>query len=113
MKSRWSFFLLNLFFLLNFTAPTEDVEPTIGSKTSQVPYPTSGKKDKKFQDRITLIDVSGLRSYRQRSWSNFYQQIHGLIFVLDASEKKRLTENKDTLEDLLEHPDLKDKPILM
>lgn len=112
MKSLW-FFFVKFVFLLHFTAPIEEAIPTIGSKTSQVPYPASGKKDKKSQDRITLIDVSGLKSYRQRSWSNFYQQIHGLIFVLDASEKKRLTENKDTLDDLLEHPDLKDKPILM
>lgn len=62
---------------------------------------------------IKLIDVSGERKYRQKSWSQYYEQIHGLIFVVDASDRRRLDDNQDILEDLLTHEQLKDKPILM
>jgi GTPase SAR1 family protein len=65
------------------------------------------------QPGIKIIDVSGERKFRQKSWSQYYDQIHGLIFVIDASEKKRLSENQEILEDLLQHEKLKNKPVLM
>jgi GTPase SAR1 family protein len=85
----------------------------MSSVTSKVPYPTTGKGGHKSQERITIIDVSGDKRFRERSWSEFYKQIHGLIFVIDASEKKRIMENRKILDELLENKDLKDKPILM
>ncbi len=99
-----------IFYLI---APTKKVVPTTGSSTSKVPYPTTGKDDNKSQERITIIDVSGSKTFRERSWSEYYDQIHGLIFVIDASEKRRIKENQSILEDLLENRELKDKPILM
>lgn len=74
--------------------------------------PLSNEKNKN-QQRIKIIDVSGQKKYRQQSWSQYYDQIHGLIFVIDASEKERINENQETLEDLLKDEKLKDKPILM
>lgn len=65
------------------------------------------------QQRIKIIDVSGERKYRQKSWSQYYEQIHGWIFVIDASDRRRLEENQEILEDLLAHEQLKDKPVLM
>jgi GTPase SAR1 family protein len=85
----------------------------MSSETTKVPHPITGKGDSKSQERITIIDLSGAKRFRQRSWPDYYKKIHGLIFVIDASEKKSMTENKETLEDLLENEDLKDKPILM
>ena len=85
----------------------------MASETTKVPYPTTDKGDKKSQDRITIIDVSGNKGFRQRSWPEFYRKIHGLIYVLDASDKRSMPENQTVLEDLLDHDDLKDKPILM
>lgn len=85
----------------------------MASETTKVPYPTAGKNDKKSDDRVTIIDVSGSRNFRQKSWPDYYRKIHGLIYVLDASDKRSLTENQNVLEDLLDHEDLKDKPILM
>jgi GTPase SAR1 family protein len=84
----------------------------VSSETTKVPNPTASKGDKS-QERITIIDLSGSKRFRQQSWPNYYKKIHGLIFVIDASEKKSISENQDTLEELLEHDDLKDKPILM
>ncbi len=62
---------------------------------------------------IRIIDVSGESKYREKSWLQYYDQIHGFIFVMDASGKKRLVENQETLEDLLGQDKLKSKPVLM
>ena len=85
----------------------------MASETTKVPYPTADKGDKKSQDRITIIDVSGSKAFRQKSWPEFYRKIHGLIYVLDAADKRSMIENQSVLEDLLDHNDLQDKPILM
>ncbi len=74
---------------------------------------TDGINKNKKQQNIRIIDVSGERKFRQKSWSQYYDQIHGLIFVIDASEKRRLNENQETLEELLGNEKLKNKPILM
>jgi len=89
------------------------VTATMSSNTSMVPYPIVVKGDNKSQERIKIIDLSGERKFRERSWPEYYDQIHGFIFVIDASEKKRIMENKDTLDDLLEDDRLEHKPILM
>lgn len=70
-------------------------------------------KTKSQQQGIKIIDVSGDKKFRQKSWSQYYDQIHGLIYVIDASETYRLDENQETLEDLLKNEKLKNKPILM
>jgi GTPase SAR1 family protein len=92
--------------------------PTVGFNSTTVTNPLSNEKNdrndkNKNQQRIKIIDVSGQKKYRQQSWSQYYDQIHGLIFVIDASESDRLSENQETLEDLLKNEKLKDKPILM
>ncbi|CAF3692529.1 unnamed protein product [Rotaria socialis] len=96
--------------------PTDDVQPTMGSNSKMVPFPINEKNaaDKKNKNqRVRMIDVSGEKKFRQNSWPQFYDEIHGLIFVFDASERNRLRENQETLEDLLENVKLKDKPILI
>ncbi|CAF2396261.1 unnamed protein product [Rotaria sp. Silwood2] len=92
---------------------TKTVVPTVNTNTSMVPYPTTTKRDEKSQERIKIIDVSGARKFREESWSDYYDEIHGLIFVIDASEKKRMRENKNTLDDLLYNDKLRNKPILI
>lgn len=102
-----------LFYLFKILARTDDVDPTISINKSTVPYPSTKKRDDKSQGPIDIIDVSGARRFREESWSNYYDQIHGLIFVLDASEKKRMYENKQVLDELLASDSLRDKPVLM
>ena len=81
----------------------------MSSNSVTVNNPSSEKTDQ----RVKIIDVSGSKKFRQNSWVQFYDQIHGLVFVIDASDKSRIYENQETLEDLLTHEKLKDKPILM
>ncbi|CAF0874381.1 unnamed protein product [Adineta ricciae] len=97
--------------------PTENVPPTSSSKTVLIMNPlneTTNRTDRtKTKQRIQLIDVSGDKRYREQSWSQFYDRIHGFIFVFDASEKRRFRENQDVLADLLEHDQLQKKPFLI
>ena len=88
---------------------TTDVEPTEGSATSMIANPNKGENG----ETVKLIDVSGGKRSREKLWPQIYKQIHGLIFVFDASEKKRFRENQEVLDDLLVHDDLNGKPILM
>jgi GTPase SAR1 family protein len=89
----------------------------MSSNTIIVTNPLNEKNDRfnktKNQQSIKIIDVSGTRKFRQKSWSQYYDQIHGLIYVIDASERDRLNENQEILEDLLVNEKLKNKPILM
>lgn len=82
-----------------------------------VKYPFPGKNDRnnknKTPQQVKIIDVSGDKRFRPQSWTQYYDQIHGFIYVVDASEKIRWKENRETLEDLLEHEKLRDKPVLM
>jgi ADP-ribosylation factor-like protein 13B len=89
----------------------------MSSITTMVTNPLHEKNDRinknKNQHNIKIIDVSGSRKFRQNSWSQYYDQIHGLIYVIDASERELLGENQEILKDLLENEKLKNKPILM
>ena len=89
------------------------MDPTIGSSSSTVPNPTSGAGGDKNSEMIKIIDVSGEKKFREQSWPQYYNQIHGLIFVFDASERRQLKENKQVLEELLADDALKNKPVLM
>ncbi|CAF3709253.1 unnamed protein product [Adineta steineri] len=96
--------------------PTDNISPTTSPKTITITRPYSVKNDNsdknKLQQHVQIIDVSGEERFRQQSWLQYYDQIHGYIFVIDASERNRFRENQDILEDLLEHDKLKSKPIL-
>jgi GTPase SAR1 family protein len=89
----------------------------MSSTSTMVTHPFSEKTDRNAKNtneqRVKIIDVSGAKRFRQNSWAQFYDQIHGLIFVIDASEKSRIDENQETLDELLQHEKLTDKPILM
>lgn len=78
-----------------------------------VPNPITGAGGDKKSETIKIIDVSGERKFREQSWSQYYNQIHGLIFVVDASERRQLKESEQVLEDLLADEALKNKPVLM
>ncbi|ORX45786.1 P-loop containing nucleoside triphosphate hydrolase protein [Piromyces finnis] len=77
--------------------------PTWGFTTETIPY----KKQ-----HITFYDVGGAASIRD-IWKNYYAESYGIIFLVDVSDEKSITESKQVLEEVLSDNRLKSKPILI
>jgi small GTP-binding protein len=80
------------------------IGPTIGHNIEMI----------KFNKwNITLIDVTGQKKFRFL-WGGHYPNLDGLIYVIDASDKTRLEENKNVfLEFIIQNPELNEIPILV
>lgn len=61
---------------------------------------------------VTLLDVGGSAESRG-SWKKLSGEAHGIIFVLDSSDRQRIREVKDVLTDLLQQPRVSGKPLLV
>ncbi|GJQ82437.1 hypothetical protein Trydic_g11851 [Trypoxylus dichotomus] len=75
--------------------------------------PTVGFSVEKFQNQnlaFTAFDMSGHGRYRDL-WEHYYKDCHGIIFVVDSSDRLRLVVVKDELDLLLQHPDVSNKRI--
>jgi ADP-ribosylation factor-like protein 6 len=78
--------------------------------------PTVGFSVEKFRTKslqLTAFDMSGQGRYRNL-WEHYYRDCHGVIFVVDSSDKLRMAVARDELDQLLEHPEIRDRrvPIL-
>ena len=60
--------------------------------------------------RTVVYDCSGQARYR-KMWDHFMNEADGFIYVIDASDKIRLSIVKDVIQDLVAHPQAKKKPI--
>lgn len=54
--------------------------------------------------------MSGHGRYRDL-WEHYYKDCHGIVFVVDSSDRLRLVVVKDELDLLLQHPDICNKKI--
>ncbi|ELU12137.1 hypothetical protein CAPTEDRAFT_202236 [Capitella teleta] len=82
-------------------ARTQDIVPTVGFNVE------------KFQTKalaFTAFDMSGQGRYRNL-WEHYYRECHGVIFVIDSSDKLRMMVAKDELTLMLENADIKMKRI--
>lgn len=61
---------------------------------------------------VTLLDVGGSVE-SQGAWREYYGEAHGIIFVVDSSDRPRIKEVKEVLADLLKEPRVAGKPILV
>ncbi|XP_019739623.1 ADP-ribosylation factor-like protein 13A isoform X2 [Hippocampus comes] len=61
---------------------------------------------------VTLLDVGGSIE-SQGAWREYYGEAHGIIFVVDSSDRPRIKEVKEVLADLLKEPRVAGKPILV
>jgi ADP-ribosylation factor related protein 1 len=57
-------------------------------------------------------DLGGQNSFRV-IWDKYYNEAHGLIYVVDSSDENRLNEAVTTFEDLIKHTDLANIPVLI
>ncbi|XP_068448403.1 ADP-ribosylation factor-like protein 13A [Clinocottus analis] len=62
--------------------------------------------------QVTLLDVGGSAESRG-AWRELYGEAHGIIFVVDSSDRQRIKEVKEVLSDLLKQPRVAGKPILV
>lgn len=75
--------------------------------------PTIGFNVEKFVAKslsITAFDMSGQGRYRAL-WERYYRDCHGIIFVIDSSDKIRMVVARDELESITKHSELMNKRV--
>ena len=91
--------------LLNYLRPRDsqsnDIAPTVGFNVEH--FACKGLS-------FTAFDMSGQSRYRTL-WANYYRMTHGIIFVIDSSDKTRLLIAREELQQLLAHPDISSRTI--
>lgn len=83
--------------------PNLDVVPTMGFRYVNLNHKLYS---------IKVYDVGGSSGIRP-IWKNYYNDIHGVIYVVDASDMSRLDENKIIFGDLISNENIAGKPILL
>ena len=78
-------------------------QPTIGSNVEELQH-----KNVKFH----VWDVGGQDNLRM-SWSNYFEDVDVLLFVVDSNDEENLTLAKMELQNCLLHPHLKDADVLV
>ncbi|XP_011690976.1 PREDICTED: ADP-ribosylation factor-like protein 6 isoform X1 [Wasmannia auropunctata] len=73
-----------------------DIVPTVGFNVEKFAF-----KNVSF----TAFDMSGHDRHRPL-WEHYYKDCHGIIFIIDSSDKLRLVVVKEELDMLLQHPDV-------
>ena len=86
-----------------FTESLDTVVPTVGFSSFQ-------KKIDQYD--VTFLDLGGGKRVRD-IWKHYLAEIFGVIFVIDSTEKERLSECKEELSKLLSDPRIQGKPILV
>ncbi|KAM4699339.1 ADP-ribosylation factor-like protein 13B isoform 1-T2 [Discoglossus pictus] len=81
----------------------EDVAPTVGFSKADI-------KQGKFE--ITMFDLGGGKRIRG-IWKNYYAESYGVVFVVDSSDLDRMEETKETMAEVLRHPRISGKPVLI
>lgn len=83
--------------------PPDHIVPTVGLNIGRVEV--SNRK-------LVLWDLGGQPGLRP-IWDKYYEELHALIYVVDASCPSRFEESKSTLEKVLRHEDLHGVPLLI
>ncbi|CAH2098910.1 unnamed protein product [Euphydryas editha] len=99
---------------LDNAGKTKTVNNLAGEKDEKV-LPTVGFKAVNLIHKdtpVTIYDLGGGPQFRQ-IWSQYYSEVHGVIFVIDSSDFSRLDECKAVLEEVLSHDKISGKPVLV
>ncbi|XP_067010320.2 ADP-ribosylation factor-like protein 13B [Anabrus simplex] len=81
----------------------DTVVPTVGFSSVSLRY-------RKYA--VTIYDLGGGSQIRG-IWHRYFCDVHGIIFVVDASDLLRLEECRKVLESILTHEKLRGKPVLL
>ncbi|XP_047037983.1 uncharacterized protein LOC124643154 [Helicoverpa zea] len=99
---------------LDNAGKTKTVNNLAGEKDDKV-LPTVGFKAVNLVHKdtpVTIYDLGGGPHFRQ-IWSQYYSEVHGVIFVIDSSDFTRLDECRAVLEEVLSHDKISGKPVLV
>ncbi|XP_073965637.1 uncharacterized protein isoform X1 [Choristoneura fumiferana] len=99
---------------LDNAGKTKTVNNLAGEKDDTV-LPTVGFKAVNLVHKdtpVTIYDLGGGPHFRQ-IWSQYYSEVHGVIFVIDSSDFSRLDECRLVLEEVLSHDKISGKPVLV
>ncbi|CCE62322.1 hypothetical protein TPHA_0C01660 [Tetrapisispora phaffii CBS 4417] len=83
----------------------EKIVPTVGQNVAQIPM-ADNKSILKFWD------VGGQQNLRSM-WPEYYPQSHGIIFVVDSTDRQRINEWKDALQSIIMDDEIEGIPVLM
>ncbi|XP_072116641.1 ADP-ribosylation factor-like protein 13B [Mobula birostris] len=78
-------------------------DPTVGFSRVDI-------KQGKFE--VTIYDLGGGRNIRS-IWKNYYAESFGVIFVVDSSDIIRMEIVKEAVTDVIRHPGISGKPVLV
>ncbi|XP_078088672.1 ADP-ribosylation factor-like protein 13B isoform X2 [Mustelus asterias] len=81
----------------------EDIAPTVGFSRIDL-------KQDKFE--VTIFDLGGGKRIRG-IWKNYYAESFGVVFVVDSSDVDRIEEAKDIVAEVIRHPRISGKPVLV
>uniref|UniRef100_UPI003AABDDAB ADP-ribosylation factor-like protein 13B isoform X2 n=1 Tax=Centroberyx gerrardi TaxID=166262 RepID=UPI003AABDDAB len=81
----------------------QDVAPTVGFSKVDL-------KQGKFE--VTIFDLGGGKRIRG-IWKNYYSESHGVVFVVDSSDVQRIQETREAMAEVLQHPRIAGKPVLV
>ncbi|XP_028163215.1 ADP-ribosylation factor-like protein 13B isoform X1 [Ostrinia furnacalis] len=99
---------------LDNAGKTKTVNNLAGERDDKV-LPTVGFKAVNLIHKdtpVTIYDLGGGPHFRQ-IWSQYYSEVHGVIFVIDSSDFSRLDECRVVLEEVLSHDKISGKPVLV
>nr|KAG5702232.1 hypothetical protein BaRGS_030587 [Batillaria attramentaria] len=65
----------------------------------------------KVDTKMSECEAEIVKGRYRNLWEHYYRECHGIIFVIDSSDKLRMVVAKDELDLLLQHPDLKNRRI--
>ncbi|XP_042902490.1 ADP-ribosylation factor-like protein 13B [Parasteatoda tepidariorum] len=82
---------------------TADAVPTIGFSSISI---------KEGKSHITIYDLGGGPKIRG-IWKKYFALVHGIIFVVDASNPQRFEECKNEIRNVLKHDKIAGKPMLV
>ena len=67
-----------------------------------VSYTSNSEKVELSKFAIEAYDLGGSKRIR-RIWENYYAEVHGIVFVVDAADENRLEEARTTLQEASSH----------
>lgn len=80
------------------------IVPTVGFATPI--------KRQLFGLNVVFFDLGGGARIRG-VWPNYFADVHGVVYVVDAADPNRIAESSDELHAALMHPMVVGKPVLM